>query len=63
MSEKISIRCLVCETPLKNEREMHIHICFECRRYGLLNGCWPDANEIPKSSESVTTTHEAIHID
>ena len=40
MTETISLRCRVCGTPLENEREILIHICFECRRYGLLNGCW-----------------------
>ena len=63
MAEEISIRCRVCDTPLESERELDIQICLERRRYGLLTGCWPDANELPNSSESVTTTHHAIRIE
>jgi len=61
MTEKISIHCHVCDAPLESEREIEIQICFECRRYGLLNGCWPDANEIPRSPKSAAIAQEAIH--
>ena len=61
MTEKISIRCRICDSPLGSERELDTLICYECRRYGLLHGCWPDASQIPKPLESVTITHETIH--
>jgi hypothetical protein len=41
MTEQISTRCIVCGVQLESEKERNMHICFECRTYGLLNGCWP----------------------
>jgi hypothetical protein len=39
-----STRCHVCDASLQSEREQMTHICFKCRRYGLLNGRWPETN-------------------
>jgi hypothetical protein len=51
MSEEASDRrCLVCDEKLQSEREKSIHVCYECRRYGLLNGSWPKRNKIHISS-------------
>jgi hypothetical protein len=41
MTENLSSRCLICDAKLQSEKEQKIRICFECRRYGLLNGYWP----------------------
>jgi hypothetical protein len=41
MEEKHSGRCHNCGAQLKSEKEMEMEICLECRRYGLLYGCWP----------------------
>ena len=41
--------CLICDATLESERELEMNICYACRRYGLLNGHWPDANEITRS--------------
>lgn len=39
-----STRCRVCDGSLQIETEQMTHICFKCRRYGLLNGRWPETN-------------------
>jgi hypothetical protein len=36
--------CPHCEQELKSEREIFIKCCFECRRFGLLEGRWPLPN-------------------
>jgi hypothetical protein len=38
--------CIICGEPLASQREKYLQICFECRRYGLLNGIWPRKNTI-----------------
>ena len=43
MGEKISSRCNHCESALRTEKEQLMGVCQECRSYGLLHGCWPDA--------------------
>jgi hypothetical protein len=42
MTEQTSTRCFVCDAKLESEKERNMHICFTCRTYGLLNGCWPE---------------------
>jgi len=45
MSERApeaSIRCRICDGMLESTKELSFHICLECRRYGLLNGHWPN---------------------
>jgi hypothetical protein len=46
MIEQTSTRCLVCEAKLQSEKERNMDICFKCRIYGLLNGCWPETERI-----------------
>jgi hypothetical protein len=60
MSEDTSIHCNICCAHLESERERSILICLECRRYGLLNGCWPLAHEIPKSLNNDAVTHVTV---
>jgi hypothetical protein len=41
MDEKDSDRCHNCGVELQGDKEKEMEICLECRRYGLLYGCWP----------------------
>ena len=41
MDETHSGRCQNCGIELKSDKEKDMEICLECRRYGLLYGCWP----------------------
>ena len=46
MTKQESTRCLVCDAKLQSEKERNMDICFTCRTYGLLNGCWPETERI-----------------
>jgi hypothetical protein len=46
MTEHTSTGCFVCDAKLESEKERNILICFTCRTYGLLNGCWPERERI-----------------
>ena len=59
MSEDNGICCNVCGAVLRSEREQHIHICIECRRYGLLNGCWP-VQESSKPADAAAVDSVAV---
>jgi len=37
--------CPHCRQELKTDREESIGVCFNCRRYGLLHGKWPEPKE------------------
>jgi hypothetical protein len=52
MSEWLSMCCNVCGALLKSGREQNMLICFECRGYGLLYGCWPVPAKISNCSET-----------
>lgn len=54
--------CKVCGAALVSEREQHMLVCFECRRYGLLNGSWP-AHELPKPADAVAVRSVEIHLE
>ena len=41
-----STNCIICGGPLASQSEKDRGICFECRRYGLLNGSWPRKNAV-----------------
>jgi hypothetical protein len=41
-----STNCIICGETLASQREKDRRICFECRRYGLLNGFWPKKNTV-----------------
>jgi hypothetical protein len=43
MSDDKRNRCGVCDSALQTEKEKSLGICFECRRYGLLHGSWPQS--------------------
>jgi hypothetical protein len=42
MSENIPMPCPICDSALQTEKEKSMGVCFECRRYGLIYGCWPE---------------------
>jgi hypothetical protein len=44
------IRCRHCGTELVTDREKFIHVCYGCRRTGLLTGHWPE--DLPTSKDS-----------
>jgi len=41
MDTQHSDRCHNCGGELQRDKEKEMEICLECRRYGLLDGCWP----------------------
>jgi DNA-directed RNA polymerase subunit RPC12/RpoP len=54
MNENISSRCRNCGAALQSEKEKEINVCFDCRRFGLIYGRWPEASVRSASLEPVT---------
>jgi hypothetical protein len=54
MTENKSIPCSHCGATQLSEREKEIRMCFQCRRYGLLHGHWPEPNKMSVASSSVS---------
>jgi hypothetical protein len=51
-------RCSHCSGYLLTDREQANHVCFDCRRFGLLFGRWPESNERAFASELLTRTYK-----
>ena len=62
MSGENGNSCKVCGNVMLTEREQNMLVCFECRRYGLLNGCWP-AHDLSKTAEAVKVQAAGGHVD
>jgi hypothetical protein len=58
MTQETTIRCQNCDSELESDREKAMLICFECRKYGLLNGCWPQRFD-HHSATAGKPSHEA----